>query len=476
MTPPAEAPAHEAQSRGAFVWLLLSTGALVSFFLIRPLLGDGPAYRPRTAGTTFDYWYVVLAAFPAYALALARRRRGAPRERTILVWTAALYAVLIPAAAVQSQDVYQYLVYGKMASGGVNPYVVEPATTGDPWLRFTLWDDARTVYGPAWTTVSAGVVRGANGSITAAFLGMKAVTAGLAVAAAWLLARATRRSGEDGGTAALAFAWNPLVVTAVGIGAHADIAVAAVFAGAAVALRRDRRIAVTLLLVVATLVKLYAGLALAAWLLALARRRGWLEALGHGAVAAVSVAAAYSPFWEGARTFTGLGQISRLASASLTGSIERLIAGAPGDASASVPAVRVIAAILLAAAVVAIARRRDHDPWRNGCAMLGAYVLLSPWFLPWHLLGPLALAALTGLRDPVARATAVFSGTSLVVVGGSGALATPGLILQTAIRYVPPLWVARSAFSSRGRPGSTPASPARSAAGRPSRGDGRSSG
>ncbi|MDQ4006443.1 MAG: glycosyltransferase 87 family protein [Actinomycetota bacterium] len=474
-TPGAERSEPATVSPAPVAFLAVSLGALALFFLLRPFLGGQDAYRPRPPGTTYDYWFVVLAAFPAYAFALARFRHGGPPVRTLLRWTAILYAVLIPAAAVQSQDVYQYLVYGKMASGGVNPYVVDPATTGDAWLRFTLWDDARTVYGPLWTAVSAAVVRGADGSLQAAFIGMKAVTAGLAVTSAWLLAAATRGPGRDGGTAVLAFALNPLVVVSVGVGAHADIAVAAAFAGAALALRRERPIGVTLLLVVAMLVKAYAGLALLAWLIALVRRRGWGSALTHTGVAGVTIASAYSPFWEGpARTFTGLGQIARLSSASLTGSIERLLSGSPSEAATAVPAVRIAALVLLVVAIAWVARSRDDDPWAAGSALLGVYVLLSPWYLPWHLLGPLALAALLHPDSWVARSIQTFSATSLVVAGGTsafgGRLAEAGLVLQSLLRYVPPLWVAR--LSSRpGTPRSTPASRERSGAGRRSPAD-----
>ncbi|MGH2686681.1 MAG: hypothetical protein ACRDJP_14545, partial [Actinomycetota bacterium] len=171
---------------------------------------------------------------------------------------------------------------------------------------------------------------------------------------------------------------------------------------------------------------------------------------------------------------TGIRQISGVSSASITGTIERLIAGNPADASAAVPAVRVAALVLMTLAVVWMLRRRDPDPWPAGCALLAAYVLLSPWYLPWHLLGPLALAAVVGTADPVARGILTFSGTSLIVAGGSsvfgGRLAGPGLVLQTLLRYGPPVWVGRLS-SGPGTPRSTPASPGRSAAGPRSRAD-----
>jgi hypothetical protein len=437
----------------AWFWILaVSLGCLAVFFLVRPAIGPGAYYRPRPAGTTYDYWFLFLAAFVPYGLSL---RRGArlPSARTLLWSTGVLYAALIPAPAVQSQDLYQYLLYGKMAAAGTNPYVIAPVATGDPWLGFTLWDDARTLYGPLWTAASAAVVRLWDGRLLEAFLGIKALAGGLAVGAAAMLA-AAMRDRDAGARAVVAFAWNPLVVASVGLGAHADAGVAAAFAGAMLAHRRGRDGAVTLLLGVASLVKAYAGLAVVAWLIVLWQRRGPRATLLHASAAAFAVAAGYAPFWEGARTFTGLAQVARHSSASLTGAVERLIVGTSGSRTGGVAAVRGVAALGMAAAVVWLWRRRERDPWRAALTLLAAYALLSPWHLYWHLVGAVALAAAVG-AGPLVRGVQTFSASSLIVAGASttfgGAFAGPGLALQTALRYGPPLLAAHGTLR-RGRP------------------------
>jgi hypothetical protein len=82
--------------------------------------------------------------------------------------------------------------------------------------------------------------------------------------------------------------------------------------------------------------------------------------------------------------------------------------------------------------------------------LFGAYVLLAPWYLYWHLIALLALASV--LTDAaILNGTLTFSCTSLFV--GTGG-ATWGLGVQAAIRYVPPLvaaWRGRSSQLRRRR-------------------------
>ena len=435
--------------------LLLGLGAFVVFFLARPLLwAQGPYYGPR-ASTGNDYWYVVAAAFIPYGLALRAYRRGArPSARTLFIGAAVLYVALIPAAAQQSQDVYQTLLYAKMALAGHNPYVVYPATLHDPWRAWTLWDNTRSVYGPVWTMLTMGVVRMSGNSLTAAFLMLKAATAALALLATWTLTRAVSvtagRSGggvrTDAGFTILAFAYNPMVLFSVGLGAHADIGVAAALGAAVLAERKGHSVLTTMFLAVAALVKAYSGLALLAWLIYLVRRRGARTAAAHSFAATVLAAVCYVPFWDGLKTFGGVAGVGRTASGSLTGSLMRVMSGhlSDGAAAGSSPAgavIRIAAGLLLILAVVHAARsqRADEEPWRAAALMFGAYALLTPWYLSWHLIGLVALAAVVA-DESVTGVTLVFSGTSLFVGFGG----TPvGLFAQTVVRYAPPLIKAR---------------------------------
>ncbi|MGH2724396.1 MAG: hypothetical protein ACRDI0_09060 [Actinomycetota bacterium] len=328
MTGGATIPEEDTHRTGrlAFVVLVATLVGVAAFFLVRPLLSGLPAFRPRPAGSPFAYWYLVLAAFVPYWVVVFRRI-ALPSPTVLLAVAAVVYLLLVAAQAQQSQDVYQYLVYGKMTGAGVNPYVVAPFRFDDPWLAFSRWDDTTTVYGPVWTLLTAGVTRLAGDSLLGGFLGVKVLTAVLAVGAAALLARALSVSPDRAGRAVVAFAYNPLVVFSVGLGAHADATVAAALAGAVLAERRGRVLGTTLLVTAAALVKAYAGLALVAWLIAVARRRGARAALVHGGSAVALAVAAYAPFWAGASTLSGIGRVGRLASASLAGSVVRALAG-----------------------------------------------------------------------------------------------------------------------------------------------------
>jgi hypothetical protein len=437
----------------AFAALVATLGLIEGFFLLRPLIGPLPYFGPRT-NTGYSYWYLVAVPFLPYAAALRACRAGRGIALPILFGVAiVLHLALVAAPASQSQDVYQSLLYGKMTLHGTNPYAVTPGSEDDPWSAWTLWDDTPSVYGPAWTVLSAAVVAISRENLAVAFLLLKGVSVLLGLLATWLLVLAHRsptaapgtRGAHGEGWVVLAFAYNPLVIFASGLGAHADVAVAAALAGALLAERRGRHRWTTLLLTLALLVKAYAVLALCAWLLVLARRRGLARSISHGILALLALVTAYIPFWEGTRSFEGLWAVGHLASNSLTGTLVRIGSGELGDASAAGAssvgrAVRWLAvlAILGAFAHLVHAPRIRPDLRAAATLLLGTYVLVTPWYLPWHLLGLLALAVLAP-EDPISIAALVFSGTSLFVGFGGSVV---GLALQAVVRYLPPIVLA----------------------------------
>jgi hypothetical protein len=436
------------RSRGPYVGLAASLGGISLFFLVRPALSGGPYYSPRVT-TGYAYWFLTAAAFVPYVLAIrAYRRGGWPPVPLLFLVAAILYLALIPAPAQQSQDVYQSLLYGKMAVHGHDPYVIYAATIEDPWRSWTLWSNTLSVYGPVWTMLNAVVVKASGENLTTAFLLMKALGAILALFSGSALAHAARDSSDGlsgnatnkAGFAVLLFLYNPLILFSVGVGAHPDIAVAAAFAGAVLLERRRHGVLTTLLLAAGALVKAYAGLVLVAWLICVARRRGLRVTIGHAVAAAGAGVLCYVPFWRGISTFSGIASIGKAASASLTGTIMRLVSGHPMDAIAAGSAplssvIRAVAGILLLVAVIGVGRspRSREEPWRAGALLFAAYILLTPWYLPWHLTGLVFLVVLVS-DGPLTWSTIAFSGSSLFVGGG--------LIGQMLIRYAFPVWLA----------------------------------
>lgn len=439
--------------------------AFAAFFLIRPFLGGGDAYGPRLVpGITYAYSFVVVAAFVPYAVAAWASRRGISLRQAALAG-GALHVIVLLAPLTQSQDLYAYLFYGKMwAVHGANPYTVLPlGFASDAWFPWLQWADQASVYGPLWTLVSGGVARLAGDSLAAAYVLMKGVILALGVASTMGIARASGLRGRSPGRDVLLGLWNPLVIVALPLGGHADVAVAAAALWALVADRRGRPLVATLLLTAAWLVKAYAIVVLLVYLLALARRRFPL-ALQAAALAAGSTVLAWLPFWKGLETLEALGEIAGRASASLAGQIQLLLAGPLGDDVAGT-IVRAGGAITIAAVVLALARRDGfaQDPWPAAAAAFVAYVAVTPWFLYWHLAGPLALAIVAG--SPVVRAAALtFSGTAMLTASFGGS--AWGRLLQTCLRYGPPVLAGITAGRRRETAGTPPRSrrPLRSSA------------
>jgi hypothetical protein len=402
------------------------------FFLVRPFLDSAPAYRPRPPGTTYAYSFLVVAAFVPYAAAVWAARRGVPLSIAV-AGAVVLHLLLLPAALSQSQDVYAYLFYGKMwAVHGANPVADLPLRfASDPWFPWLRWPDQPSVYGPLWTLLTGGIVRASGGSLMAAVFLVKASVVALTTVAVAGLVRAAQVRALDPGRAVLMFAWNPIVLVSLPLGGHADAAVAACWVWALLQDRRGRTVTAALLLAAATLVKAYAGIALVVYLVALVRRRvGWARASLAAAALAVL---AYLPFLAGERTLSGLVRVADDVSASLGGGVELLLRTfLPEDAAAWIVLAVGLAVIVAVIAVCARGSSFDEDHWPAVSAAFLAYVAVTPWFLYWHQVGLLALAAVAA-SAPVRAAAYTFSGTSMLTASFGGS--AWGRAVQTALRY-----------------------------------------
>jgi glycosyl transferase family 87 len=432
------------------------------FFLIRPLLDPGSAYRPRPPGTTQAYGYLVVAAFVPYAAAVWAARRGV-RLRWALGGTVLLHLLVLPAALSQSQDLYAYLFYGKMwAVHGANPYLDLPLRfASDPWFPWVRWPDQPSVYGPLWTILTAGPAWVGRASLPVAFALTKVVTAALGAATVTGLVRAARGRGMDPAFALLLVAWNPLVIVSLPLGGHADVALAAAWLWALVADRRGRPLLAALLLTAAALVKAYAGVVLLVYVVALARRS--LPVAGRAvATAALLVVSAWAPFWSGPETLSGLARIGSQVSSSLGGTVQLALAGPLSDTAAAW-IVRVAGLAVIVAVVARVAGRDvfPADPWPGAAAAFAAYIAVTPWFLPWHLAGLLALTAVAA-SPPLRAASYAFSGTASLTASFGGTWW--GRSLQATIRYGVPAvaWVRAGAPPATARPPARSLRPPRS--------------
>jgi alpha-1,6-mannosyltransferase len=422
--------------------------AFSAFFLVRPLLDAAPAYRPRPPGTTYAYSFLVVVSFLPYAAAVWASRRGVPLAVAV-GGAAVLHLLLLPAALTQSQDVYAYLFYGKMwAIHGANPAAELPLRfASDPWFPWLRWPDQPSVYGPLWTMLTGGIVRISGGSLMTAVLLVKGVVVALTAVAVAALVRAAPARELDPGRAVLLFAWNPIVLVSLPLGGHADAAVAACWVWALLEDRRGRSILAALLLAASALVKAYAGIAVVVYLVALLRRRGpWLRA---GLAALALAVVAYLPFLAGTRTLSGVVRVADDVSASLGGGVELLLrAVLPEDAAAVTV---LVAGAVVVAVVIAVCARGPgfgEDPWPAVSAAFLAYIAVTPWFLYWHQVGLLAVAAVAA-STPVRAAAYTFSGTSMLTASFGGT--AWGRVVQTTLRYGIPS-AAYAVAASRSRP------------------------
>ena len=431
-------------------WVLFAgLAALGAWLLIGPAIGPGWYHKPGFGRTAYEYSRPILLLFVPYALALWAWSRGARVPLRLLVGGAVLLHVLVLFAPLpQSQDFYQYLFYGRMQSVyGANPFVVDPsAFLDDPWYVWIQWYTQPSVYGPVWTMLAAGVTTLTGESLAGAFVALKAVILALDLAVIWLIVAAARGRGDPdrAGWGVLAYAWNPLILVTVPLAGSADVALAAGFLGAYLARRRGRLAVATLLLTGVALIKVYAVAGLLLHLVLVARQRGRQAALAHGALAGAVAALAYAPYWAGLDTFTGLLNAVPLSNLSLMGMVEDLIRpvlafiGVPFSAGLAQVAVRLTGGGLLAAAVGwAVYRTRDEDSlWFNLLLVLGAYMYLTPWFLYWYIVAPLALVAALP-RNRLTYPVLLFSGSSFIVLRYHPLLLN--WTVQTALRYGLPL-------------------------------------
>jgi hypothetical protein len=382
----------------------------------------------------------VVAAFVPYAAAVWATRDAS--LKVALGGIVVLHGLLLAAPLTQSQDLYMYLFYGKVWSvHGANPYLVAPAAfAADPWFAWVRWPTQPTVYGPIWTTITSIPVRLSPTSLTTAFFMTKALVMALVAAGVAGLIAASRSRGLRPGPVLVLAAWNPVILVSLPLAGHADVALVAALLWAMVADTRGHPLVATTLLAGAALVKPYALLALVVYFVALGRRDRRLL-VPAAAIAAALAAITFAPFWGGLETFRGMADIAGRASASLAGEIQRVLDGILGAGPAA-SVVRVVGLGVVAAVLTrqALRPRFPTDPWPATSAVLVAYVLVTPWFLYWHLAGPLALAAVAA--SPAVRAAAfTFSGTSMVTASFGGTWW--GRMLQVVLRYGPPLVVAR---------------------------------
>lgn len=315
----------------------------------------------------------------------------APRLGSRFVWGAIVVLVtgFALAPVLLSHDVYSYVDYaGLGVRHGLNPYVQPPlAAPGDPAYAEVTWTEATSAYGPLFTLLTYPLAWLPVGVAVAA---LKALAALSVLGIAALAARIAAWRGIDPLRAAAFVALNPLVLVHVVGGAHNDALTMLLSTLAVAAILSAREVTGGAALVAAMATKLSAA-ALAPFALVGTRKPGRLLVGALAAVLLVTTLAYLGFGWDWLHGFGLAGENqSRTSHMSIPITVARLTHLDPGG-------IRLAAALLFAGLVayLLVWTARGGDWIRAAAWATFALLLATAWLLPWYLLWPLPLVAIS---------------------------------------------------------------------------------
>ena len=341
----------------------------------------------------------LLAALWAVWIAAALLLRGMSpahqqRARALVLGGGAvmLALVVVSLPPVLSADLYRQAMFGDMvARHGLNPYETPAGKlAGHALLAFADEPHATTIYGPAYTWLSALAMALVPPRPVAVALMWKGMSAAAALACAVVAGRlaATENDSATAGEVPLWVAWNPLVVIeSAGSGHLEPIMMLPALAGLLL-VRRERLARGFLLLAVSTLTKWVTGLLIvltAAWELQRAEPGRRLRVLARLLVpAGLATALLYAPF------VSGLGGPGGIHAMALRGSH---VFGDPTRNWIPQWAMMACFAVAIAAVAVAVRRRAWTHLVAAAVALMITFILVVvPWIFPWYFVAPVVLS------------------------------------------------------------------------------------
>jgi hypothetical protein len=206
----ANAHARAALSTSAIAYLLVSAAATAA------IITTGKHIPPWSFGLM-----LVVAAGCFFLLLRTETKRPSLRCWMVFAATAVLMALAVAVPPRTSNDVWAYSIYGRIVTAhNASPYVHAPDDyPSDPYFAPAKrgYHNIRSVYGPVWTGLSAGVMEIADENKTAARLLFQSIAALSVLGGLALLWRRTKNAGV------LAFAGlNPVVAASIVNGGHND--------------------------------------------------------------------------------------------------------------------------------------------------------------------------------------------------------------------------------------------------------------
>jgi alpha-1,6-mannosyltransferase len=347
---------------------------------------------------------LALGGFLLLLRAAFRRQVGVGAVAIIVV---AAHAVLLFLPLLFSRDVYSYAFYGRIAGVyGGNPYLQTPLDhSGDLLWGYVgpHWVDTPAVYGPAWTSLSAGLSRFLPRPVDHVdAYRLIAIAASLLTCAAivWVV----RREWPERTAFALAvFGANPVVLFHSVASGHNDLVVAlTIVVGLGLAVRGRNRTAVAVL-TLGLLIKATVALPLIlliVWCVARrepgTRLRTAAPLVGIAAVIGLVFALPYLQTRDPTLGMLELAQHEGWLAPSMA--FSRAFDFVSGDRLGWIP--RVVFAVVLVVTIGALVR----EIWRRGARVddgelaaswgwaLLLLTLLGPVLLPWYVVWSLPLA------------------------------------------------------------------------------------
>src|SRR5260221_623212 len=157
------------------------------------------SFERALAGLLVGLWAVWgIAALALRGASVEARRRA--RWIVLAGAAALLLLVVLCVPPVLSVDLYRQAACGRMVVRGLNPYSTPVAAMGaDPLLGLANYTHLTTIYGPAYTWLSALASAGSPSSSLAAALTWKAMSALFAFGCAALAPTVARALGDDDG-------------------------------------------------------------------------------------------------------------------------------------------------------------------------------------------------------------------------------------------------------------------------------------
>lgn len=341
----------------------------------------------------WSFVLMLVAAVGSFVL-LLRRETKKPSLACWMVFavTAVLMTIAVATPPRTSNDVWAYAIYGRILTAhSASPYVHAPQDfPNDPYYPNARkgYKSIKSVYGPVWTGLSAGVMDMADENKTAARVMFQGIAALSVLGAMALLWRRTRDAGV------LAFVGlNPVMAASIVNGGHNDALVGVAVLGGAFAAPSFPIIA-GLILGIGAAIKVIGLLPLGALALWAWYRRG----LRHGAKllsSGLAVVAIGYALVGGITALRPLGRGSRLiVHHSFWYGPRQLIralvrGGGSGVRQATSVAAHDIALagtifVLVATTIVVLSRFRKHRPERLAGESLVPYLFGAQYVLAWY--------------------------------------------------------------------------------------------